>query len=574
MKLDRLGLWEQRDAYENNFGEFLKASWGAVDSAPYQESWAIDAICDHLEAVTLGAIPRLLINVPPRCAKTTTASVAWNAWIWARSEINFLSGPQVKFLSGSYNANLSLQSSNKTRRLLMSPFYQKYWGDRFHLRLDQNTKSQFDNTAGGSRIATSVKGSLLGLGGDVICVDDPHNTETEKKVESDADRRLVASWWQELSTTRLNSPKKSVIVVVMQRLHQGDLSGLITKAIEEDEEDWVHLMIPMEFDSRRKYWTVVLPQYDWGDAEPKPWTDPRAELADEEKHDGQLMWPDRFGVKEIEQRRRRLGPFMYAGRYQQDPVPKGGGIINRDWWRVYTNRVANSYGLEWQTDGPRKEFPPCDLICASLDTAYGDKDEHNFSAMTVWGIFKDHAKNRRAMLMYAWQKRLAMHGKLLTLKEGEDKVNFRERQKREWGLVEWVADTCKRYSVQRLLIENKTRGHDVANELKRLYARDNWGILMVDPAGDKVSRTHSVVPMFTDNAVWAPDTRWAEEVIVDCTVFPKGETDDLHDTVTQFLNWARQNDLLPLADEMTAAVEEEMRYKGLSDDTVANAYGV
>lgn len=567
-RIDRFDLLEARDNYENNFRAFFEGAWSQVDSAPFQTCYAIDGMCDHIEAVTLGQIPRLLINIPPRCSKTTVVSVAWNAWIWARSETNFLSGPQVKFLSASYNANLSLQSSNKTRRLLLSPWYQRYWGDRFSLRLDQNSKSLFDNTSGGSRIATSVRGSLLGLGGDVLAVDDPQNTETEKKIETDADRRLVGSWWRELSTTRLNDPKKSVIMVCMQRTHSGDLSGIILKAMENDEEDWVHYCVPMEFDEKRPCVTVILPQYD----DPEPWQDPRIALAAEEGHDGQLMWGERFGPKEIARMKQRLGPYMYASRMQQSPVPRGGGILQRDWWQLWDNEQANRYGLAWTQH--RKEFPPCELIVGSIDTSYGEKDENSYNAMTVWGVWVDRNKNRRAMLMYGWQRHIQLHGKIISALPNEAKVQFQERQKREWGLVELVADTCKRYGVQRLLIENKTRGRDVANELVRQYARENWGIQLLDPVGDKVSRTHSVVPMFTDNMIWAPETKWSEEVLTNCELFPKGESNDLHDTVTQFLNWARQNEVLILADEMSAALDDQMRYQGRPDDTVASQYGV
>jgi predicted phage terminase large subunit-like protein len=353
----------------------------------------------------------------------------------------------------------------------------------------------------------------------------------------------------------------------MQRLHAGDLSGLILKAVENDEEDWVHLCIPMEYESRRRCVTVVLPQYvdEESDEKPEPWSDPRTV-------EGDLMWPRRFGTKEIERMKRRLGPYMAAGRLQQSPIPRGGGIIDRDWWQLWDNVEANRYGLAW-TD-QRKEFPPCELICGSLDTSYGEKDENSYNAMTVWGVWVDRNKNRRAMLMFGWQKHLKLHGALLTPKPNEAKVQFQERQKREWGLVEWVADTCKRYGIKRLIIEDKTRGRDVANELVRQYARENWGIQLIPVSSDKVSRTHSIVPMFTDNMIWAPWTKWSEEVLTDCELFPKGEHNDLHDTVTQFLNWARENEILIMADEMSAALDDQMRYQGNPTDTVANSYGV
>src|SRR5262249_38885964 len=148
-----------------------------IDNSPFCSSWAIDALCEHLQAVTDGEIRRLLINISPRSGKTLVSSVCFPAWTWARRQLNYLSGPNVKFLCGSYGHGLSILNSNLNRRLILSPWYQQRWGSRFRLRVDQNTKTQFDNDAGGSRLATSVGGSLLGLGADLVLVDDPHNTD-------------------------------------------------------------------------------------------------------------------------------------------------------------------------------------------------------------------------------------------------------------------------------------------------------------------------------------------------------------------------------------------------------------
>jgi hypothetical protein len=110
--------------------------------------------------VTDGRISKLLINFPPRCGKTIITSVCWIAWTWARRERTFRSGPQVRFLTGSYSHTLALGNANVTRRLILSPFYQRLWGSRFTFRDDQNTKVQVDNSEGGSRLATSVGGTL------------------------------------------------------------------------------------------------------------------------------------------------------------------------------------------------------------------------------------------------------------------------------------------------------------------------------------------------------------------------------------------------------------------------------
>ena len=319
--------------------------------------------------------------------------------------------------------------------------------------------------------------------------------------------------------------------------------------------------LPMRFDETRRSVTVRLPQYD----DEEPWSDPREE-------EGELMWPERFGEKEVTSLENALGPYLASGRLQQKPTPKGGGIIKRDWWQPWDMEEARLYGLEW--GGGRKEFPPFELVAASLDTSYGQKQENDYNALTIWGIWIDRNKNRRAMLMFAWNKRLALHGKVIAQKVGEAAIQFKERQKAEWGLIEWVADTCKRYKVRRLLIENKTRGIDVANEINRLYARENWGVQLINPIGDKVSRVHSIVPLFTDNAIWAPDTRWATDlVITQCENFPKDDHDDLVDSVSMFLGWARENGLIERADEATAAALESAAYKG-HQPSVAGQYGV
>jgi hypothetical protein len=196
----------ERAGLEGSLLKFVESAWSSIDPAPFESCWAIGALTEHLEAVTRGEIKRLLVNYPPRSSKTNVTSVCWPAWTWARSERSYLSGPQVRFLCGSYNDDLALQNALKHRRLLQSPFYQKRWGKRFAIRSDQDRKALFDTSAGGARISVSARGSLLGIGGDVVVLDDPHNT---RGAESEAERLSALTWWSEVSTTRLNDPKQS-----------------------------------------------------------------------------------------------------------------------------------------------------------------------------------------------------------------------------------------------------------------------------------------------------------------------------------------------------------------------------
>jgi hypothetical protein len=160
---------------ENSFYEFVRQAWPIIESGtPFVDGWHIQAICEHLEAVILGQIPNLLINVPPRTMKSTLTSVLFMPWVWIKY-------PHKKFLFASYAQKLSTRDSVACRRLIMSSWYQERWGHIFHIAKDQNEKMRFQNDKNGYRIATSVGGTVVGEGGDIkICL--PHDAliETDK----------------------------------------------------------------------------------------------------------------------------------------------------------------------------------------------------------------------------------------------------------------------------------------------------------------------------------------------------------------------------------------------------------
>ena len=165
----RLKELEEADACEKSLYEFVQKAWKYIDPAPFVGGWHIEALCEHLQAVNEGKIKRLLINVPPRTGKSSVVSVAWPAFTWAQSHKDWLSGAEVQFLFASYAERLSLRDSVKCRRLMESPWYQKFFGKQFNLTGDQNTKIRFENDRGGYRLATSVGGTLTGEGGSILC---------------------------------------------------------------------------------------------------------------------------------------------------------------------------------------------------------------------------------------------------------------------------------------------------------------------------------------------------------------------------------------------------------------------
>jgi hypothetical protein len=198
----------------------------------------LEAITLHLEALTFGDIPsnRLLMNVPPGFMKSLLVNVFWPAWEWGPCNM-----PHMRYISFSYSDEITTRDNNKMVRLVTSPAYQQLWGDRF--QMTKTGERRLENNQTGFKLATSVGGVSTGERGDRILLDDPHNVI---KAESDLEREKTVRFVHESMSNRLND-ERSAIVVIMQRLHEGDVSGDILAR----EANYCHMMIPMYFDPLR-----------------------------------------------------------------------------------------------------------------------------------------------------------------------------------------------------------------------------------------------------------------------------------------------------------------------------------
>ena len=273
--------------------DFARETWPLVASGrELIDTWHVRALCAHLEALADGRIRRLLISLPPRLAKSTLCSVVYPAWVWSWK-------PETRFLTASYSAKLSEGFSASTRGLLKSD----WWSARYDTRLssDVDTKARYKNTAGGERIATSVGGSTLGLGGDTLVADDIHHPS---EVISDTERDKAIAWFRSAWTTRADNPNEARHLVIGQRLHQRDLPGELIASGE-----WCVLSLANERPAEPCRTSL-------------PWTDPRPE-------EGDLLCPALLGAEETAQRRRTLGTD-YNAQYAQEPVPPGGALFERE----------------------------------------------------------------------------------------------------------------------------------------------------------------------------------------------------------------------------------------------------
>lgn len=521
---------------EKDFHAFIEGAWPSIDPSRFVDGWSLWALTEHLQAVTEGHIKRLLINIPPRSSKSLTASVCWPAWTWARTEKSVTSGPGTRFLVGSYGFDLALSLSDKTRTLLKSKWYQERWGSRFSLKSDG--KTLVSNNKGGERQPVSVGGSLIGLGGEINIIDDPHNSE---RVEGENEREAALNWWREISTTRLNDQIDGAIVVVMQRLHQEDISGYICAS--DDYPNWTHLMLPAEFDERRRCVTV-LKRDEYGE--------PLEIFEDPREYDGEPMDPNRFPPYVLSKMKAELGPYMASGRLQQEPSPKGGGIIQSEWWQLWPAK-----GYE-PRPGERVTYPEISFCIALLDTAYTEKEENDWSALTILGIWHDDKGHPNIILMEAWRVRMAING-----------------TKTEKGLVQKVIDTCQRRQVDHLLIESKASGISVYQEIRRLMRDGEFQVELWNPTpyGDKVARLYATQPIFSAGLVYSPDKQWAQDVMDEVAAVPKGKHDDYADTISMGIIWLRAQGLIKLVHEADADIVQQQTFQG-SRMTIADHYEV
>lgn len=295
---------EQAKRGSLSLGSFIREAWGILEPGiAYVHGWHVDAIADHLQAVTDGSIRNLCINVPPGCGKSLIVSVFFPAFEWGP-----LKRPELRYISTSHSAAFSVRDSRKMRDLVSSDWYQGLWP---HVRLTRSGESSFGNDRQGFREAMPYT-QLTGARGDRVLIDDPQAAED---AESPPERARALRVFREVIPTRINDAKTSAIVLIMQRLNDQDVASAAIEA------GYTHLMLPMEYEQERRCRTVL----GFREGKPRVFQDPR-------QRDGDLMFPARFPRDDIERLKGNMGSFAWAGQMQQRPVPREGGLFKAAWF--------------------------------------------------------------------------------------------------------------------------------------------------------------------------------------------------------------------------------------------------
>ena len=265
-------------------------------------------------------------------------NVFWPSWEWGP-----WGTPDMQYINASYDQALAIRDMLYCRDLVSSEWYQERWPIQW--KDDDRGKTKFSNTQRGFRYATGVGGNVMGWRGQRFIIDDPHNTKT---AESDIERGSACSWFTEATPTRFTDPKRPVYVIIMQRLHVDDISGVVVNKLIE-EQGWTHLCLPMEFEPKYRCYTSLKPIHhkakavrmrrvrDEGDPLAHWVPDAGGALVysqDPRTEEDELMWPERHDAKSVRDLKVQLmvdgGDYGVASQLQQRPVPRKGGMFKRD----------------------------------------------------------------------------------------------------------------------------------------------------------------------------------------------------------------------------------------------------
>ena len=457
-----LDLAEYEALVRADFAGFAERAFHELNpQTDFATNWHVRVIAAKLTAVYQGRIRRLVVNMPPRHLKSHLASVAFPAWCLGRN-------PSLQVLCVSYAQDLADKLARDCRRIVMSDWYQRLFPTRLAPR--HQAVSEFETTQQGSRLATSVGGVLTGRGADIIVIDDPLKPE---EALSQAQRRSANEWFDHTLYSRLNDKEKGSIILIMHRLHEDDLVGHVLA-----QEDWEVVRFPAIAEADERYLIDTL-------AGPRVFT----------RACGEALHPARESLAMLEQIRRTIGEYNFAGQYQQAPAPLGGGLDTAAWFRHCA----------------QDEMPgQFERVVQSWDTASKATELNDFSVCTSWGIL----------------------GKDLYL------LDVLRRRMEYPELKRAVREQYARFRPSVVLIEDKASGTQLIQEL---IAEGLYAVTRYQPQSDKVMRMHAQTAMIENGFVHLPDAApWLAQYLHEITTFPNGRHDDQVDSTAQMLDWFKR----------------------------------
>lgn len=340
---------------------FVEEAWSVLEPvSTLCWNWHLSLICDYLTLIrdnkfrNLGPeLEGIVFNVPPRTMKSLLITVFFPIWVWTTD-------PSRRFMFASYSEKLSTQHSVLRRGVIESGWYQESWGGVFSISRDQNVKNHYENSSRGAMFSTGMQSTATGMGGDILIFDDPLNPE---QAISQLEREAVNLRFDTTFRSRINDPATGVKIIIMQRLHEFDLTGHV---LARESSRWEHVSLP------------AIAEQD------ESWKFPRSRKVETRKA-GHLLWSERLPQSFLDSQRVGMGSWAFNGQYQQRPAPLDGGIIKRQWVRFYRQL-------------PEK----FEFMVQSWDCTFSGGHDNDFVAGQVWG----RSGGKYFMLPYRTYERL------------------------------------------------------------------------------------------------------------------------------------------------------------------------
>lgn len=355
-----------------NFLVFLHRVFLEVDnSQSFVPNWHLEVIADRLLAVQEGKQRRLIITQPPRSLKSICASVAFPAWILGHN-------PRARIICISYSQDLADKFGRQTRQVMESPWYKAAF-PRSCINLSKRADSEFETTASGFRMATSIGGRLTGMGGQYLIIDDPIKPGD---VLSRVQRQNVNDWFHNTLYTRLDNKNTGSILLVMQRVHEEDLVAHVQKW-----DEWEVLSLPSIATKDEAYLLqngkVIT------------------------RKQGEALNPHLESLSKLKEIQNTLGNYNFQAQYQQNPIPEKGNVINFDWFKRYSVLPQDSRCRA--------------RIIQSWDTAMTEHDGSDYSVCVTAQVI-----NKQYYILNVLRQRLLFPDLIKAIQREKAKYNAQE----------------------------------------------------------------------------------------------------------------------------------------------------
>lgn len=495
----------------NNFYVFVQILSPFILGQDYEDGPHIRLLCSELQDIVNsmegGKARRKQISLPPRSMKTQLSN-CFVAWVFGRH-------PNWKVLHVSHTQSLIEDVSGRPIRDLIATFeYQQIFPGTV-LKKDSRSAKRWETTKGGVYFCAGVDGKVAGRGANILIGDD---MMADHAAKSKTEREKICKSYVGMYRSRLW--KQGSELMIGTRWHVSDLLGYLQtldgtteKPVKGSLRPWEVISIPAILDAKASK-LLNLPE-------------------------GSIYWPGTKELEEYEEIKRSSSPEEWAALYAQTPVIEEGNIFKKSMFKI------------WQHSEPPH---PIDFIMVSLDPAYSEKQSADFSAFTVWGVFK-----RRETIKFGvnvGREITVNHMILLDAKHG--RWSFMDL----FNEIEEIRDV---YDPDVFVVENKASGIMVIQEL----VRRGWPVHGYNPTTDKITRAHSVTPILGTGRIHVPKLDFSVELLNECFAFPNYSHDDLMDSMVMAILYLRDT-LEVSSDKWTSETEaeDETVYKANKPSTI------